>query len=639
MPEYINPNTYTVYLVGQDGKQIAVRSKQKVTLDEYFDKYCGRGYIRKTGEVKAVARAAKPNRNALNRTSRIRSKVQLTKNRPKPPVPPPSDKQASKVQRQKIDRAKKIVKSKRPDQGSPRKRIVGRRINADANKLLGANLDKSTIPISNNIGIGILSYNRYHSLKRLIDSILANTDIHKTTIFISDDASTDPSTCHYLNQLHEQGGIVVVRNKERLGVAGNSNRLIRCLSRFQYGLILNDDIEVLQQGWEHIYVDAMAKTGMHHFMYRQEGVYGADRGTPKKVKDVDLFVVDDKPHGAVLAFDREMLTTCGYFDESYGLYGMEHVDWSQRVWEFTLQQPGFWDVAGSENFFHLHADKSIVDHKADHLKNAKVLFKKRTPTRCGPTDTSRVPEITYIVPLRNLSREACLKAVVNNIRAQHFPVIHIILVEQDATTKINVNQLAPIYYYLAPDKRTDLFNKSLAFNHGVSKATTEKLILHDADMLVQGNYTINVANILQDYEGCHMGKTVLYADDESTSTICSSGVVNKSVNCERIVGYFEGGSLACRRSTYWKVGGFCEDFWGYGCEDCDFYARLAGGCNWMENRVFDFLHLWHSRTTQWNKHHQQNKDRESKLCQLSIPERIKMQTKRLIENGWQGELR
>lgn len=645
MPEYINPNTYSVFLIGQNGMQVTVRAKQKVVLDEYFDKYVGRGYIRRVNEARATPQVAKPAAR-LPRTGKIRSKLQLNKSTKKaaapPPPTPPSPPQTKKAGRQRVDKAKKIVRSRQVQRQnvSPtgRTRVVGRRINADANALLRTNLDKSTIPISNNIGVGILSYNRLPCLRRLVDSILANTDVHKTTIFISDDGSTNPQLLEYLDQLTTQGGIVVIKNRERIGIAGNHNRLIRCLSRFKYGLMLNDDIEILQQGWEYFYVAAMQRTGMHHFMYRQEGVYGAGRGTPTKVKDMDLLVVHERPHGAVLAFDRDMLTTCGYFNEEYGFYGMEHVDWSQRVWEFSLQQPGFWDVAGSDAYFHLHSDTSVIDHKSDHLRNAKDLFKKRTPTRCGPTELSRMPEVTYVVPFRNIGREACIRTVINNIRAQQYPVIHTVLVEQDAATKIDLEELKPIYYYLVPDKRTELFNKSLAFNYGVSRALTDKIILHDADMLVQGNYTTNVANILENHDGCHMGKTVLYADQPSTDLICESKEVTKNVNCERIVGYFEGGSLGCRRSTYWAVGGFCEDYWGYGCEDCDFYARLSLGCDWVESRVFDFLHMWHGRVAHWNDHHRQNKEREAKLCKLAIPDRIKLQKQRLYECGWQEEL-
>jgi GT2 family glycosyltransferase len=382
----------------------------------------------------------------------------------------------------------------------------------------------------------------------------------------------------------------------------------------------------------------MQDTGMHHFAYRQEGVYGATRGDRRKVKEVDLLVVMDKPHGAVLAFDHQMLVKCGYFNEAYGLYGMEHVDWSQRVWDLGLQPPGFWDVAGSDKYFKLHPDASIVTNKSEHLKQARSVFQHRTATRVGPTENSRAPEITYIVPFRNTDRETCIRTVINNVRAQRYPVIYMLMIEQDSKTNIQLETMEPVYHQLVPNPYTNLFNKSQAFNIGVSRTITSKIILHDADMLVQGDYTTHIAIALDTYEACHMGKMVLYADQHSTARICETETVDGSTVCDRIVGYFEGGSLACTKTAYWKAGGFCEDFWGYGVEDCDFYARISNASKWIENRKFDFLHLYHGRAPHWNDHHDENIAKGKRLQSLSIAERIKLQSKRLRELGWPNDI-
>ncbi len=55
----------------------------------------------------------------------------------------------------------------------------------------------------------------------------------------------------------------------------------------------------------------------------------------------------------------------------------------------------------------------------------------------------------------------------------------------------------------------------------------------------------------------------------------------------------------------------------HNCEDCDFYARLSGGSKWVEDRVFDFLHLWHGRVDGWNQHHEKNKKLENELKRKS----------------------
>ena len=610
--------------MGQQGEQIRIKPGQKAILNAYFDRYQTRGFIKLTSLKKTLITPTTQltKKHTTKRIKQIPTTHLIPATIPivQPNLGPinPPDMKTHKEQR-----------------------IVGRRVHADATELLRTNLNKSSIPISNNIGVGILSYNRHHSLKRLVNSIITNTNINQTTIFISDDNSTDTPTLEYLNTIEQQGNIIVLKNNIRLGVAGNSNRLLRCLSRFKYGIILNDDIEILQQGWEYLYADAMVTTNMHHFAYKQEGVYGTTRGNHRKVNNINLLMVMEKPHGAVLAFDNTMLSKCGYFDESYGYYGMEHVDWSKKAWEFSLQQPGFWDLADADKYFKLHPEPSAVPGRAEQLDKARQKFRTRNSTYIGPTTASVVPEITYIIPFRNVGnadREGCIQTVVENVRAQRYPVIQLLLIEQDKNSNVNVQAMQPASHYLVPNPYTDLFNKSQAFNVGVSKTTTHKLVLHDADMLVQGDYTQSIANVLDTYEACHMGKLVLYADNRSTVKLCQTKIIDDNVICDRIVGYFEGGSLACTKTAYWKVGGFCEDFWGYGVEDCDFYARISNASKWLENRKFDFLHLWHGRPPHWDDHHNENIAKGKLLQMLSIAERIKLQYKRLKELGWQNEI-
>jgi predicted glycosyltransferase involved in capsule biosynthesis len=239
-----------------------------------------------------------------------------------------------------------------------------------------------------------------------------------------------------------------------------------------------------------------------------------------------------------------------------------------------------------------------------------------------------------VIPFRNVQRDDSIRTVINNIRAQRFPSIDIIVVEQDAANMVDINRYKPVTYYLAAETVNKLFNKSKAFNHAVSKVPTTSVILHDADILVQSHYTQAVYDLLAIHEACHLGKSVVYADDLSTAAINANGIVDANVKCDRVVGYFEGGSLACRTAAFWRAGGFNEDFWGYGCEDCDFYARLSHSSSWKEDRVFDFLHLWHSRVSGWNQHHETNRRLEAKLRTHEMPERIAIQRRQMRAAGY-----
>lgn len=641
MPEFVNPNSYTVHLLGPDGRQIPVKSNQKIILSEYFDRYITRGFIKRVSQIH------RPNQTKIgNIPTETQAQVNLTSKEKRNLRPQAKAASIAREERKKkdiISKARKISNNSMKNRARKervekrgQKLVVGKKLTADATKLLNDNLDKNSFPISNNIGVGILSYNRMSSLKRLVDSIVKNTDLRKTTVFICDDGSTDESTKRYLQELGENTNLVVIKNTTNLGVAGNTNRLIRCLSRFEYGLILNDDVEVLQPNWEYLYVEAIKKSGIHHFTYREKGVYGAELGELINAGEFHIRKISARPHGAILAFTRDVLVKCGYFDESYGKYGMEHVDWSMKPAEFELQPEGFFDVEGSDEYFKLHDDKSAIDGGRGQLLNhaRKVFAERRQRNRIGPAASSVLPEISYVIPFRNIEREDSIATVVANIRAQRYPIIHIVLVEQDFSTKINLDKFKPVYYYLAEEHKNLLFNKSKAFNFGVAQAPSEKVILHDADMLVVGDYTQKISDTLDTFESCHLGGTVIYTSEEAAAIINKTQTVEVDISCDRVIGYYEGGSLACTKTAYWRVGAFNEDYWGYGCEDCDFYARLAGGSRWREDRTFDLLHLYHGRVDGWNAHHKENKKLESELCRLGITQRIKLQISQLRRLGY-----
>ena len=243
-----------------------------------------------------------------------------------------------------------------------------------------------------------------------------------------------------------------------------------------------------------------------------------------------------------------------------------------------------------------------------------------------------MPALTYIIPCRDTSRLSAIQTVVANIRAQRFPQIQIVIAEHDVTSHIPAT-IEPVTYKLIKSG-TDLFNKSKAFNAGVALAEYPYLVLHDADMLAVGSYTETIYRTLNQYDACHLGNTVIYTNKDGANRAIQLNKIDSSIACDHMVGYFEGGSIACRRATYWLVGGFNEDFKGYGWEDVDFYARLSTNCNWSSNRTFDFLHLWHPRTTGWTLHHARNKIIGGKLNKLSMSRRITEQYGKLIAGGY-----
>jgi GT2 family glycosyltransferase len=378
----------------------------------------------------------------------------------------------------------------------------------------------------------------------------------------------------------------------------------------------------------------MSKTGMHHFCHRQPGVYGAKKGESTATNGVILSVVDDKPHGAILAFDDVAFSKVGYFDEQFGKYGAEHVDWSNRVSNSGLQASGYFDVENSDSYFLVHQEQSSVEDRIAKFKRAKAIL-DTLGVRSSYVEASNntiVPRISCVIPFRDINRKLSIITVLGNIRSQLYPDIEIIMTEEDDFPKATNAEFLPAKYVFTSGQHGAAFNKSKAFNIGVELCTSDWLVLHDADTLAPNNYFKLVGETLSEVESCHLCNQVLYLNAETTRTVNSTGTIGQPL-CSHIVDYFEGGTIACHRKAYWKIGGFAEEVVGYGCEDNDFYYRLSKTCTWRENRCFDLLHLQHDRIVGWAEYHRKNKELERRLFELSINDRITRQRQMLVQNG------
>jgi GT2 family glycosyltransferase len=486
--------------------------------------------------------------------------------------------------------------------------VVGRAVhlNEQATRLFKAIMPTYRVCLSNDVGVGILSFNRLGSIQRLLASIAQHTDLQRTVIFVSDE-STQQEVKQWLRTVD---WIVLLDNAERLGVAGNTNRILRCLSRFKHRLILNDDVEVLARGWEHFYPQAMNDTGMHHFCYRQIGIYGAAPNHASSTRNGRAIrTIYEKPQGAVMAFDEAAAGVVGYMDEGMGLYGMEHVDWSNRVWLSGIQMPGFHDVDGSERFFKMHQERSAMEDRTAHLAQARTRYEglKADKARIFVQGTAKsvIGAMSCVIPCRGADRSASVDTVVACVKGQAFPAVEIIVVEQDDLERVRLTQYCRKMFIKAPAGQQ--FCKAVAFNRGVAASVHDRVVLQDADIIFHRQYFTKLHEILQSYEGCHVGKDLIYMDKNSTAEINRSARVIESMVSNKVVGYYEGGSLACTRRAYFACGGFLEDFIGYGCEDCNFFDRLKSGSKFYDARSETFIHLDHGRVAGWEQCHATNK--------------------------------
>jgi GT2 family glycosyltransferase len=608
--EFQNITGHTIYLHGPKGEKVEFTKFARKVLDPWFRKFVPR-YLREVRSAVQTQPAAKP-------TPVVRQ-VPTTR-----PVVAQHIRHSTNRKMTVVSAERKLVPQKHYVGERHTRKIVGQFSNncAQATEHLHQLINKTTISISNDIGVGILSYNRLDCLKRCVESIRKHTDLTKTTIFISDE-STDQSVKDYLNTIND---MVVITNG-RIGIAGNSNRLLRCLSRFRNKILLNDDVEIMARGWDSYYFNAIERTGIQHFCYRQPGVYGAHshEGSMSDIAGIRIRTITEKPQGAVMAFNHKAFSKVGYFDESFGPYGMEHVDWSNRVSLSGIQLAGFHDVVGSENYFKIHNESTSTPERSEWLAAARRKYESvrhdKSRLYIHPSSQSKVPSIGYVIPFRGLDRKDCVRTVLQNIKAQKFPEVDIVMVEQDGQTLYNLPEFESVKYALSQNRTSGQpFTKAQAFNLGVSRLSASKVILHDADMMVYDVYAGQINELLDRYDGVHIGANVLYINQPSTDVVNRTGRLATDINAEKTVKYYEGGSLACNVKTYIDIGGFNEDFIGYGNEDTEFFARLST-TRFFNERSIDLVHLWHGRNEGWTQHHARNKQIEEDLKQRNMDER------------------
>lgn len=180
--------------------------------------------------------------------------------------------------------------------------------------------------------ISIITYNRSYLLEDCIESLnkVLGDSRSEYTIIVFDDGSTD-DTKNLLEQFVDDGLVDDADYFSRGGVARNSNRAIRTAKTGEADLLFlcNDDIEFIENPFP-IYEDAIKNSDYQHFCY-------TDPASPNKAyRDfssngrilTQTKLVSD---GVFLTITRDMIEKLGGFNEAYGLYGIEHIDYSRRA--------------------------------------------------------------------------------------------------------------------------------------------------------------------------------------------------------------------------------------------------------------------------------------------------------------------
>jgi len=198
-----------------------------------------------------------------------------------------------------------------------------------------------------------------------------------------------------------------------------------------------------------------------------------------------------------------------------------------------------------------------------------------------------------------------------------FGGIEIIIVEQDKHPKLEDLTLKGVKHIFTKSEMP--YNRSWSFNVGLKYATSNVVAFGDSDLIMDPNEMIEALNTLQKYDCVSPYKSVLDLTPQESGLhidqlkqIARPGrgeTDNQKINlCGGIVFY--------KKDAIMKIGGWCEDFIGWGGED-----------NFQEYKTHNFLtsyecqyrcyHLWHERPAPDSQLYPRTMDLLNKLITLS----------------------
>jgi len=209
---------------------------------------------------------------------------------------------------------------------------------------------------------------------------------------------------------------------------------------------------------------------------------------------------------------------------------------------------------------------------------------------------------TFIIGYRHrLDRFNLLKRTLDWINA--FSGVQVILVEQDKHSKISHLNLKCQHIFVKSDLP---YNRSWAFNIGLKYAKTDIIVCGDSDIIMNPQDLINGLNALKEFEMVSPYNSVVDLNpDENGLSIQQIMDINRpgrgETDNQKI--NISGGISMFRKDALLKIGGWSEEFVGWGGEDDFQTIKVKNFLTWTELKARCY-HLWHQREQPNHTHYQ-----------------------------------
>lgn len=225
---------------------------------------------------------------------------------------------------------------------------------------------------------------------------------------------------------------------------------------------------------------------------------------------------------------------------------------------------------------------------------------------------------TFIIGYRHAAdRLQNLRRTLDWINA--FTGSQIILVEQDEHSKIENLDLRCQHIFVKSEMP---YNRSWAFNIGLKYAKSEIIVFGDSDLIMNPNDFINGLKSMNKYEMVSPYNSVVdLTPQESSMNLQNIVNINRSgrgeTDNQKI--NISGGISIFRRDAILKIGGWSEDFIGWGGEDDFQTIKVKHFLKWNEMKAKCY-HLYHQKLKPDNKFYQRSLSILNKASSMSKEE-------------------
>jgi len=223
----------------------------------------------------------------------------------------------------------------------------------------------------------------------------------------------------------------------------------------------------------------------------------------------------------------------------------------------------------------------------------RVLAACPVSFRDEPTPIAAAPRVSFLIGHRGLERLPQLLATLRSLAAQRDVTIECIVVEQSARREIESKVPSWVRYIHTPVDLAQEYCRAATFNTGARLARGEVLILHDNDMVVPEHYGAHVVALATEgWKFMDLKRFIFYLNEEDTRAMLAGQPLQKGF-AATVVQNLHGGSIAVTTKAFFEVGGFDEDFVGWGGEDLEFWQRAGEYGDAYAFGFLPFVHLWH----------------------------------------------